>query len=140
MILLSQVILVAIAPSHKLSRRSYFWPSMRKDIFSYCERCQSCAANRSSPTHQSPSFAYPIPSLPWDSVSIDLFKLPLTQNGFQNVFVCVDSFSRFSILASPKDKTARSVARTLIDHVICPYGVPLFLLSDNGTKFNNSPL
>ena len=50
----------------------------------------------------------------------------------------MDSFSRSSILVPLKDKTAHSVARDLIDHVIYPYGALLFLLSDNGSEFNNS--
>ena len=121
------------------AKRSYFWPSMRKDIFSHCASCHSCAAYRLSPSYQSPSPPYPILSR-WDSISIDLLKLPLTQNGFQYLFVCVDSFSRFTIFVPLKNKTLSSIAKALIDHVICSYGSPLFFLSDNGSEFNNSLL
>ncbi len=40
----------------------------------------------------------------------------------------------------PEDKSARSVARTFIDEVLCCYASPKVLLSDNGNEFNNSLL
>lgn len=122
------------------ARRSYFWLTMRKDIFHHCSLCPQCASHRPSPALESKSLPYPIASKPWESVSIDLLKLPITENGFQYLFVCVDSFSRFSVLTPLKDKTANSVARAFVNYVICPYGSPSVLLSDNGSEFNNTVL
>ncbi len=123
--------------SFKQAQRSYFWPSMRKDIMRHCLLCVSCAEHRPSFHHESPNLAYPIPHAPWDSLSVDVMKLPLTENGFQYLLVFVDSFSRFSILVPLKDKSARSVARAFIDEVLCRYASPK-VLSDNGSEFNNS--
>ena len=100
------------------ARRSYFWLSMKKDIFSQCARCHSCAANRLSPAYQSPSLPCPIPSSPLDAISIDLLKLPFTQNGFQYIFVSIDNFSRFTIRVPLKDKNARFVVKALIDRLV----------------------
>lgn len=126
--------------SFRQAQRAYFWPSMRKDITRHCLLCPSCAEHRPSLHHESPNLAYPIPHAPWDSLSVDVLKLPLTENGFRYLLVCIDSFSRFSILVPLKDKTARSVARALINEVICRYASPKVLLSDNGTEFNNAIL
>ena len=126
--------------SFRQAQRTYFWPSMRKDIQRHCLLCVSCAQHRPSPHHESPNLAYPIPHAPWDSVSIDVLKLPLTENGFQYLLVSIDSFSRYSILTPLKDKSARSVAQAFIDEVICRYASPKVLLSDNGLEFNNSLL
>ncbi len=122
------------------ARRTYFWSSMRRDIIQHCSLCTSCAKHRPSPHYESPNLAYPIPHAPWDSVSVDLMKLPITENGFQYLLVCIDSFSRYSILVPLKDKTAKTVARAIIDEVICHHGTPRTLLSDNGTEFNNAIL
>ena len=126
--------------SFKQAQRTYFWPSMRKDIIRHCLLCSACATHRPSLHHESPNLSYPIPHAPWDSLSVDVLKLPLTENGFKYLLVCIDSFSRFCILVPLKDKSARSVARALIDEVICRYSSPKVLLSDNGTEFNNSLL
>ena len=122
------------------AKKQFFWPSMRKDITQHCATCSQCASHRPVPSTHSSALPYHIASAPWDAISIDLLKLPITENGFQYLFVCVDSFSRFSVLAPLKDKSAPSVARALIDHVICPFGSPRVLLSDNGTEFNNEIL
>lgn len=122
------------------AQRTYFWPSMRRDIMRHCLLCALCAQHRPSLHHESPNLAYPIPHAPWDSVSVDVLKLPLTENGFQYLLVSVDSFSRFTILSPLKDKSARSVARAFIDDVICRHASPKVLLSDNGTEFNNTLL
>ena len=126
--------------SLRQAQRSFFWPSMRKDITHHCLQCRACAEHRPTRHLESPNLAYPIPHAPWDSLSIDVLKLPLTENGHQYLLVCVDSFSRFTILVPLKDKSARSIARALIDEVICRYSAPRVLLSDNGTEFNNQIL
>ena len=126
--------------SLRQAQRSYFWPSMRKDISRHCLLCVSCAEHRPARHFESPNLPYPIPQAPWDSLSIDVLKLPLTEKGHQYLLVCVDSFSRFSILVPLKDKSAQSIARALINEVICRYATPRVLLSDNGTEFNNTIL
>ena len=126
--------------SLRQAQRSYFWPSMRKDISRHCLLCVSCAEHRPARHFESPNLPYPIPHAPWDSLSIDVLKLPLTEKGNQYLLVCVDSFSRYTILVPLKDKSAKSVARALIDDVICRYSAPRVLLSDNGTEFNNTIL
>ncbi len=106
--------------SFRQPQRSYFWQSMRKDIFQHCSLCHKRAAHRSSPVRESPSRPYPIASSPWDAISVDLLKLPLTENGHQYLLVCVDSFfSRFTVLSALKDKSAKSVGRAIIDDIIC---------------------
>ena len=122
------------------AQKAYFWPTMRKDITRHCLLCHSCAQHRPSIHFESKNLAYPIPHAPWDSISVDILKLPLTENGYQYLLVCVDSFSRFTILVPLKDKSARSVSQAIINEVICTYTSPRVLLSDNGTEFNNSIL
>ncbi len=113
---------------------------MRKDIFQHCSLCHKCAAHRSSPVRGSPSLPYLIASPHWDAISVDLLKLPLTENGHQYLLVCVDSFSRFTVLSALKDKSAKSVGRAITDDIIWRYESPHLILSDNGTEFNNSTL
>ena len=124
----------------KQAQRAYFWPTMRKDIIRHCLLCQSCAQHRPSIHFEAKNLAYPIPHAPWDSISVDILKLPRTENGYQYLLVCVDSFSRFTILVPLKDKSAQSVAQAIINEIICKHASPRALLSDNGTEFNNAML
>ncbi|XP_063860621.1 uncharacterized protein LOC135100931 [Scylla paramamosain] len=99
-----------------------------------------CVSHRPSLAHDNPSLPYTIASAPWDSVSVDLLKLPLTENGYQYLLVSVDSFTSFTILVALRDKTATSVGPAIIDNIIYPYDSPRVILSDNAAEFNNSSL
>ncbi len=105
-----------------------------------CALCPQCASHRISLPNESPSLPYPITSAPWDSVSVDLVKLPHTENSYQYLLVCMYSFNRFTILVALKDKTATSLGRAIIANIICPYNSPRVILSDSGAEFNNSIL
>ena len=118
----------------------YWWPSLRHDVKTYIASCHSCAQHKSHPSSPVPMGEYPIPLRPWDTVAIDLLKLPRTMSGSQYLFVCADHFSRYVILAPLKDKSAKSVAHALITHVINPFTTPKVILSDNGKEFRNELL
>ncbi len=118
----------------------YYWPTMRIDIINYIDKCLSWAENHDSVARPVPIKSYPMPTEPWETIAIDLLKLPLTTEGHKYLLVCIDHFSRFCILVPFKDKTATSVASALIDEVFCKFNMPKTILSDNGTEFNNSVL
>ena len=118
----------------------YWWPSLHKDVTQHIAKCLSCARHKSHPSYPVPMREYPVPERPWDTIAVDLLKLPLTTTGYQYLFVCVDHFSRFIILAPLRDKSASSVARVLVDKVINPFTTPKVILSDNGAEFRNDLL
>ncbi len=118
----------------------YYWPTMRVDIINYIDKCQSCAEYHGSVARPVPIKSYPIPTEPWETIAIDLLKLPLTTEGHKYLLVCIDHFSRFCILVPLRDKKPTSVASALIDEVFCKFNTPKTILSDNGTEFNNGVL
>ncbi len=122
------------------ARLEYYWPTMRKDIHSYVDKCHTCAVKKGSVGRPVKILRYPTPLEPWDTLAIGHLKLPTSSEGHQYLLVAIDHFSRYSILVPLKDKTATTVATALIDYVFCPFNTPKTLLSDNGTEFNNSIL
>ena len=73
-------------------------------------------------------------------VGIDFLQLPRSYQGSHYVLVCVDHFSRFTVLAPLPNKSAMTVAHAIVSNFICPYKTPRVLLSDNGTEFKNQVL
>ncbi len=61
---------------------------------------------------------YPPPDRPWDLASIDLVQLPASHQGSIYLLVCVDHLPRYVVLASGKDKFAKSVAHALITQFV----------------------
>ena len=122
------------------ARLRYFWISMSKDISAHIDICHNCNVHKGRLHKSVPMLSYPVTQQPWDTVAIDLLKLPQTENGNKYLFVAIDHFSRFSILVPLKNKSANAVAQVFLDHVICPFTTPKNLLSDNGGEFVNEVL
>ncbi len=115
-----------------MARAKYYWRTMRLDIERHIAQCLSCAETKGT-THTAPIFEYPLSAGPFDVVGIDLLQLPRSIQGSTYVLVCVVHFNRFTVLAPLPNKSATTVAHTLVSHLICPYTTPRVLLSDNGT-------
>ncbi|ROT81239.1 retrotransposon protein, putative, Ty3-gypsy subclass [Penaeus vannamei] len=91
-------------------------------------------------THCRPSAAltYDIPERPFVRVSMDILSgFTSTENRNRYLLVMIDSFSRYTELAPIPDKSAQTVARAFLSHVICRPGAPEQLMCDNGTEFTN---
>ncbi len=122
-----------------MARAKYYWPTLRLDIEKHNAQCLSCAETKGT-TKTAPILKYPLPARPFDVIDIDLVQLPRSHQGSSYVLVCVDHFSRFTVLAHLPNKSATTVAHTLVSHLICPYTAPRVLLSDNWTEFKNQVL
>ena len=122
-----------------MARTKYFWPNMSRDITTHVAQCVSCALNKGT-VKTAPIEEYPIPTRPFETVAIDLLQLPRSTQGSVYVLVCVDHFSRYTVLIPLPNKTASSVAHAFVSNFICPFTTPSVLLSDNGAEFKNEVL
>ncbi len=112
---------------------------MRLDIERHIAPCLSCAETKGT-TQTGPILEYPLPSEPFDVVGINLLQLPRSIQCSAYVLVCVDHFSRFTVLASLPNNSATTVDHAIVSHLIYPYTTPRVLLCDNGTEFKNQVL
>ncbi len=120
------------------ARLDYYWPEMGKDINSYIDKCNTCALSKGSAGKPVKILNYPTQQEPWDTLSIDLLKQPTFCEVHQYMLVAIDHISRYSILVPFKEKTANSVATTLIEEVFSKCNTLIVLLSDNGVEFLNN--
>ncbi|ROT77966.1 hypothetical protein C7M84_003340 [Penaeus vannamei] len=82
--------------------------------------------------HQAPALTYDVPERPFVRVSMDILSgFTPTENRNRYLLVMIDSFSRYTELAPIPDKSAQTVARAFLSHVICRHGAPEQLMCDN---------
>ena len=72
---------------------------------------------------------------PWHTIAIDVMGPFRPQRGKRFIISIIDCYSKFCILLPQADHTAETVAKALFERVICYFGVPERVLSDNGPEF-----
>lgn len=122
-------------------RQDFYWPNMSNDVQDYVKSCHSCNSRKSSLDKQIGDLQ-PLQSRePFDIIGIDLIgPLKQTKEGYRYILVIQDLFSKWVEAFPIKSKTAEEVADVLIREVICRFGVPRQILSDNGKEFQNELL
>ncbi|KAL4585804.1 hypothetical protein LXL04_010430 [Taraxacum kok-saghyz] len=81
--------------TYQLISASYFWPSLRKDVARFVDRCRTCHLAKDKATNAGLYMPLPIPTQPWTNISMDfVLGLPRTQRGHDSIFVVVDRFSK----------------------------------------------
>ena len=67
----------------------------------------------------------------WDRVAMDLLDMSVTTpKGNRYVLVMVDCFSQWTAACPLPDKTALAVAYAFLQHVVCRFGMPSVIHTD----------
>ena len=78
-------------------KRSYFCPKMNNEVKKFIECCTIFQQDKGMKTNQGLYQPLPIPSRPWESISMDfVMGLSKTKQGCDNVFFIVDRFSKMA--------------------------------------------
>ena len=110
----------------RLQTRVY-WPGLRNDVIS-----------RKSPCPQRAPMGHVAVGGRWERVDMDLLDMSVTSaKGNRYVLVMVDCFSRWTEACPLSDKTAISVADAFFSNIVCRFGMPSVIHSDQGREFEN---
>ncbi len=61
--------------------------------------------------------------------------LPKTESGNKYILVAIDHYSKWCEARAVLDHGGKTTARFLEDDLICKYGVPIFVLTNNGSEW-----
>lgn len=130
---------VGIYKTIKRISTRYSWPKMKADIVRYIKCCKVCAEQKikgKAPAGlmgQSPN-----PSFPWQIISLDYIgPLPRSPQGYTHILVVSDCFSKYVILFPTRSPTSKSLVKNIEEGVFLVYGVPEYILCDNGVQFRS---
>jgi hypothetical protein len=125
--------------ARKILRMGYYWLKMEKDCIDYtrkCHKCQIYADKIHLPANQLHVFA---PTWPFSMWGIDIIGPinPRASNGHRFILVAIDYFTKWIEAALYTNVTQNVVTRFLKNNIICRYGLPERIITDNGSNLNN---
>ena len=124
---------------HKVVRVGYYWPTIQADAKAYIKVCDQC--QRFSNVHRQLSEYLTPMTASWSFAQWRLDVLgsfPLGTRQMKFLVVGSDYFTKW-VESEPLAKiTQQNVKNFIWKNIVCKFGVPRVLISDNGRQFDNT--
>jgi cleavage and polyadenylation specificity factor subunit 1 len=115
----------------------FVWPSMRADITRWCTECTICQSVKAAPGFQRTPLPFLV-SERFHTLHVDIVgPLPSSSTGKQYLLTMLDHFTRWIEAIPITNISAETCAEKLVEHWISRYGVPVKIVSDQGTQFES---
>src|SRR5258708_11568534 len=116
---------------------NYHWPGMRRMVGDYIRLCTSCVHTKAM--HHKPYGLLkqlPIPSQPWESISMDFIEQLPTSEGFTAILVIMDRLTKQLLFIPTHNMVdAPQLAQLFLTHIFLKHSTPGHVTSDHGTEF-----
>ena len=124
--------------ARKIQRAGYFWMTLEKDCIDYVKTCHKCQVH-SDKVNAPPTPLFNLVS-PWPFAMWGLDVIgpinPKASNGHRFILVAIDYFTKWVEACSYAHVTQKVVKRFIEKDLICRYGVPEKIVTDNAQNFN----
>ncbi|GJS43615.1 reverse transcriptase domain-containing protein [Tanacetum coccineum] len=124
----------------KAIRSGYYWPTMHKDARNIIRTCNDCQTHRPvprSPQQKLTPITSPWPFYKW---GIDISgPFPEAQGKVKFLIVAIDYFTKWINAKPVVTITDNQVKKFVWDNIVCRFGLPGEIISDNGKKFRDNP-
>ena len=119
----------------KAFRQGFYWPTTLSDAEELVRTCDACQFH-SKEIHQPAQALQTIP-LSWPFVvwGLDILgPFPHATGGFEYLYVAIDKFTKWPEVEPVRKVTAQSAIK-FFRGLVCRFGVPNRIITDNGTQF-----
>jgi hypothetical protein len=128
----------ARALQKKIVRAGYYWSSMQADanrFVQHCDKCQRFANLLHSPPEVLVPMTAPWPFAQW---GLDIMgPFPIGRRQLKFLVVAIDYFTKWVEAEPLATITEKNIQSFVWKAVICRFGIPRVLVSDNGKQFDN---
>ena len=129
----------ARALAGKVLRQGYYWPTMLRDATDLVRRCKICQEHTKIshlPSEPLTSVTSPWPFQQW---GLDILgPLPIEKGQCKFIIVVVDYFTKWAKVEPLATITEQKICNFVWRNIICRFGIPRALVSDNGKQFDNT--
>ncbi|GJW15048.1 reverse transcriptase domain-containing protein [Tanacetum coccineum] len=124
----------------KAFQTRYYWPIMHKDARALIRACQDCQVHRPVPRNPQQKLTPITSSWPFYKWGIDIAE-PFSKGPGKVKFliVAIDYFTKWIEAKPVATITGNQVKKFVWDNIVCRFGLPGEIISDNGKQFRDNP-
>ena len=127
----------ARALAGKAFRQGFFWQEALQDATALVTKREACQFHAKQ-IHQPAQALQTIPlSWPFSVWGLDILgPFPRAVGGFEYLYVAIDKFTKWPEVEPVRKVTAQSAVR-FFRSIVCRFGIPNRIITDNGTQFTS---
>ncbi|GJS16714.1 reverse transcriptase domain-containing protein [Tanacetum coccineum] len=121
-------------------RSGYYWPTMHRDARDMIKKCKDCQVHRPIPRQPQQELTPITSPWPFHKWGIDIAgPFPVAAGGLKFLIVAIDYFTKWIEAKAVATITGNQVKRFVWDNIVCRFGLPGEIVSDNGKQFCDNP-
>ncbi|GJW54309.1 reverse transcriptase domain-containing protein, partial [Tanacetum coccineum] len=121
-------------------RSGYYWPTMHRDARDMIRKCNDCQVHRPIPRQPQQELTPITSPWPFHKWGIDIAgPFPAAAGGLKFLIVAIDYFTKWIEAKAVATITGNQVKRFVWDNIVCRFGLPGEIVSDNGKQFCDNP-
>ncbi|GKC58832.1 reverse transcriptase domain-containing protein [Tanacetum coccineum] len=124
----------------KAIRLGYYWPTMHQDARDMIRKCNDCQIHRPVPRNPQQPLTPIMAPWPFYKWGIDIAGPFLEGPGkVKFLIVTMDYFTKWIEAKAMATITDSQVKKFVWDNIVCHFGLPREIVSDNGKQFSDNP-
>ncbi|GJS68411.1 reverse transcriptase domain-containing protein [Tanacetum coccineum] len=121
-------------------RSRYYWPTIHRDVRDMIKKCNDCQVHRPIPRQPQQELTPITSPWPFHKWGIDIAgPFPVAAGGLKFLIVAIDYFTKWIEAKAVATITGNQVKRFVWDNIVCRFGLPGEIVSDNGKQFCDNP-
>jgi transposase InsO family protein len=122
----------------KAFRHGFYWPTALQDVVQLVKTCCACQFHVKRIYTPAQALQMIPPSWPFSVWGLDILgPFPWAVGGYRYLYVAIDKFTRWSEVTPVVKINNQSVVK-FSKSIMCRFGVPNRIITDNGSQFTNS--
>ncbi|KAK9071736.1 hypothetical protein SSX86_008165 [Deinandra increscens subsp. villosa] len=124
----------------KIMSLGYFWPGMYRSTWEELRKCQACQAH-APVSMRAKNELIPVTSAwPFQKWGMDIVgPFPPASGGVKFLLVAIDYFTKWIEAKPLACISGKQVKKFVWEHIVCRFGLPLYIITDNGQQFAGNP-
>ncbi|XP_022026370.1 uncharacterized protein LOC110927055 [Helianthus annuus] len=120
----------------KVMNAGYYWPGMHLDAVKELRKCSGCQRHAPKTMRPKNELVPVTTAWPFQQWGIDMVgPFPEAPGAVKFIIVVVDYFTKWVEAKALASTTSAVVKRFIWEQIICRFGLPLRIITDNGTNF-----